>query len=51
LPTIKSVMLWQTIGQYAFLGTSGLWFLAGIFVGSSLGVLFAAIARMGSDWE
>lgn len=51
MPTIKFNMLWQAAGQYAFLGTGGVWFVAGIFVGSSLGFLFAAIARMGSDWE
>ena len=51
LPTVKFFMLWHTTGEYALLGTVGVWFVAGIFVGSSLGVLFAAIARMGSDWE
>jgi hypothetical protein len=44
-------MLWQATGQCAFLGTAGVWFVAGIFVGSSLGILFTAIARMGSEWQ
>jgi hypothetical protein len=39
------------VAQCAFAGTGGMWFLGGILVGASFGVLFAAIARMGSDWE
>ena len=45
---IKSIMA-SLAAQCTFAGTGGLWFLAGILVGTSLGVLFAAIVRMGSD--
>jgi len=45
---IKSIMA-SLAAQCTFAGTGGLWFLAGILVGTSLGVLFTAIVRMGSD--
>ncbi len=32
-------------------GAGGAWFVAGILVGTSLGVLFIAIVRMGSNRE
>ena len=41
----------QIAAQCAFAGTGGLWFLAGILVGTSLGVFLLAIARMGNDRE
>jgi hypothetical protein len=47
---IKSIVA-SLVAQCTFAGTGGLWFLAGILVGSSLGVLFAAIARLGCDRE
>jgi hypothetical protein len=41
----------QIVAQCAFTGTGGLWFLAGILVGTSFGLLFLAIVRIGSDRE
>jgi hypothetical protein len=37
--------------QHVLAGTDVLWFAGGIFFGANLGFLFAAIARMGNDWE